>query len=149
MTRCFFIFTRCKVTIPGCGIESRNPGSYGSIFNSEGGGLYALEWTIDGIQAWFWNEGSIPSDALDGSNPDPSSWGIPYANFPFGDYCPSSKFKGQQVIFDLTFCGDWAGPAFAKDCPGKGGCKSYVQNNPEAFEQAYWQIHWLKIFAQE
>ncbi|XP_075261461.1 uncharacterized protein LOC142353138 [Convolutriloba macropyga] len=131
----------------GCGIQSSNPASYGNHFNSAGGGLYALEWTVNGIRAWFWNEGLIPTDAL-GSSPAPDTWGVPYASFPFGDYCPQSMFNAQRIITGINFCGDWDGAAFPAHCPGKGTCENFVQNNPQAFEKAFWQIHWLRVFGE-
>src|SRR5215471_5537685 len=53
-----------------------------------------------------------------------------------------------QVI-NTAFCGDWAtglwnsDPVCSKVAPT---CQEYVQNNPSAFEQAYWSIKELKVY---
>eukprot|EP00483_Globobulimina_turgida_P001412 UN01414 len=129
----------------GCGITCTNANSFGAAFNSRNGGLYAMEWTARSIQMWMWSEGSIPNTAKS-DNPDTSQFGKPYAQFYFGSWCPTSHFKNHQVVFDLTFCGDWDGAVFGKDCPGKGSCNDYVKNNPSAFREAYWNIHFMKVF---
>jgi len=60
--------------------------------------------------------------------------------------CPASHFSNMNLVFDLTFCGDWAGNVFASQCPGKGSCNSYVQNNPKDFTEAYWSVNYVKVF---
>ena len=129
----------------GCGITSKSSSSFGAAFNDKKGGLYAMSWTSFGIKMWFFQEGNIPSNAMS-NNPDTSQWGVPYASWQFGSWCPSSKFNSHKVVFDLTFCGDWCGAVFSSQCPNDGSCNSFVQNNPSAFDQAYWNIHWMKVF---
>ncbi|KAI8069803.1 concanavalin A-like lectin/glucanase domain-containing protein [Gilbertella persicaria] len=130
----------------GCGVEAPNTNTYGAGLNNIRGGVYATLWTNQGIRTWFFPRGSIPSD-ITKEAPNPDAWGKPIANFPFGSNCPSSKFKNHNVIFDLTFCGDWAGSVYGNSgCPST--CVDYVQNNPSAFSQAYWKINSLKIFQQ-
>jgi len=143
----------CDVNAPdqwsnqGCSIIPTQANTYGTGFNSNKGGVYATLWNpSSGISAWFFNRTSIPSD-ISGGNPNPSNWGKPYAFFTFGQYCPSSHFANHAIVFDLTFCGDWAGNNFATDCPGKGACNAYVQNNPSAFAEAYWNINYLKVWS--
>jgi hypothetical protein len=144
--------TNCYINAPnqnnnqGCGIEG-NAGSYGDSFNNGQGGVYATEWTADHIQIFFFKRGSIPSD-ITADRPDPSGWGKPYAYFALGSACPANKFQNMNLVFDLTFCGDWAGAVFGSQCPGKGACNTYVQNNPSAFADAYWQINSVKVFQQ-
>ncbi|KAL9016720.1 MAG: hypothetical protein Q9185_005957 [Variospora sp. 1 TL-2023] len=125
-----------------------DPGIYGASINS-GGAVYALEWTSDGMSVWGWSSGDAPSDAS-GSNPDPSSWGNPTASFPSSSSCDvDTFFKDQQIVFDTTFCGVWAGETWSSDpeCSGLAAtCQEYVQNNPSAFEDAYWTINSLKVY---
>ena len=85
----------------GCSIRSNNKKSFGEPFNNGNGGVYAVEWTNNGIFMWFWNNGSVPVNVLS-NDPNPSTWGIGYAQFPFGSWCDSSHFKNQQIVFDLT-----------------------------------------------
>lgn len=129
----------------GCGITSNSNSSFGAAFNKKNGGLYAMEWTSSGIRIWFWQEGTIPSNVID-NTPDSSQWGIPYAAWPFGSWCLSSHFAQHVVTFDLTFCGDWAGAVFGSQCPKDGTCSEYVKMNPAAFGEAYWGIHWMKVY---
>lgn len=44
----------------------------------------------------------IPSDIVAGK-PVPQKWGLPYADFPFGTWCPASKFNKLDLIFDVSF----------------------------------------------
>ncbi|KKY18930.1 hypothetical protein UCRPC4_g04690 [Phaeomoniella chlamydospora] len=97
----------------GCQVLSADTTSFGSTFNSNGGGVYAMEWTSSAIKVWFFPRGSIPSDISSGAaNPAPSGWGTPMANFGSTDStaCNIDKnFAEHQLVIDLTFCGDWAG----------------------------------------
>jgi len=143
----------CDVNAPdqwsnqGCSIIPTQSNTYGTGFNNNKGGVYATLWNpSSGISAWFWNRTSIPSDVSSG-NPNPANWGKPYALFEFGQYCSSNHFANHAIVFDLTFCGDWAGNNFGTDCPGKGACNTYVQNNPSAFAEAYWNINYLKVWS--
>jgi len=128
----------------GCGITTTS-GTYGAAFNNHQGGVYAMEWTGDHIQTFYWARGNVPADVTS-NNPNPGSWGKPFAYFGFGNGCPASHFREQQMVIDLTFCGDWAGAVFGGQCPGKGNCNDYVKNNPGAFKEAYWMIHYIKVF---
>lgn len=128
----------------GCPIENPDKASFGSAFNTNRGGAYALLWDDSGIKAWFWKPGHLPSDVL-AQKPNPNGWGTPYAAFDFGSSCPSSHFYDLTMIINTNFCGDWAGNTFAHDCPGKGSCQSYT-NNPESAKEAYWLIDYIDIY---
>jgi len=143
--------TNCWVDAPnqfsnqGCGIVSP-AGNYGSAVNSMGGGVYALLLNGTRILFYFWTHSQVPAD-LRNNNPDPNGWGEPYGFFIVGNSnCPASHFQSLQIIINLTFCGDWAGNVFQSDCPGKGSCNAFVQNNPSNFAQSYWSINFLKVF---
>jgi len=131
----------------GCGITATAPNTYGTGLNNNKGGVYATLWDpANGISVWFFNRSSIPADVTS-SKPDPTTWGKPYAFFQFGQYCSSNHFANNVIVFDLTFCGDWAGNNFGTDCPGKGSCNSYVQNNPSAFAESYWNLNYVKVWS--
>ena len=56
-------------------------------------------------------------------------------------------------IFDITFCGDWAGQAaiWGPQCAAKYGssCSAYVTDNAataDAFREAYWEIASVKVY---
>jgi len=80
----------------GCGIQNQDKESYGSGFNSAGGGVYATEWTSNDINVWFFSRRNIPSDIASG-NPDPMSWGPPVAQFQ-GNCNIDAHFKNQQIV---------------------------------------------------
>ncbi|SMQ50828.1 unnamed protein product [Zymoseptoria tritici ST99CH_1A5] len=135
----------------GCQIATNDSITYGAGFNANKGGVYATEWLADSISMWFFPRGHCPTDAL-GDCPDPSSWGPPLARFMTGDECDiNAAFRDQQIIFDTTFCGDWAGqPTIwgnATECAKKADtCEAFVRDNPEAFEEAYWSVNALKVY---
>ena len=122
----------------GCGVESNNPVSYGTGFNSIGGGVYATEWTSNYIQTFFFPRNAIPSDITSGA-PNPSGWGTPQSSFQGGSTCNiDAEFTNQNLVFDTTFCGDWAGNQYvwAADpvCLGLAPtCIDFVAGNPTAF----------------
>ncbi len=48
--------------------------------------------------------------------------------------------------------GDWAGQTWSQDptCSAKAPtCQEYVQNNPQAFSEAYWKINALKVYSKD
>jgi len=145
--------TNCWIDAPnqytnqGCSIID-NVQSYGAPLNQMNGGAFATLINSTVIAAWFWPQSKIPSD-ISSNKPNPNTWGKPYARFQLGSSCPSSHFKDLQMIFDLTFCGDWAGSVFSSDCPGKGSCVDFVKNNPSQFKEAYWMINYVHVFQEQ
>lgn len=131
----------------GCGITTGDTATYGSRFNANGGGTYATEWTGTSISVFFWPRGSEPSDVTSGS-PNPSSWGVPLAHFSGG--CDiATSFTNQQIVFDTTFCGQWAGAVWdGSTCAQQTGttCEGFVGQNPSAFREAFWTINGLKVY---
>lgn len=144
----------CDVNAPGqytnagCQISSYDSATYGQGFNANGGGVYATEWTSDAISIFFFPRGAIPRDLSNG-NPNPTGWGKPMARFEGG--CNfDQKFQNHNIIFDVTFCGDWAGNVWGQDsvCSSRApSCQAYVQNNPGAFTDAFWQVNSLKVYS--
>jgi len=132
----------------GCSIKDPSEQSYGAGLNANGGGVFATQWTDKAISIFFFPRDSIPEDVL-GESPDPSGWGKPAAKFQGG--CDiKSKFKQQQIVFDTTFCGQWAGEKSVwgnSTCGQKAPtCEEWVQKNPEAFAEAYWTVNALKVY---
>ncbi|KAL9105314.1 MAG: hypothetical protein Q9227_009481 [Pyrenula ochraceoflavens] len=137
-----------QATNAGCGIDSSSTASYGDGFNSANGGVYATEWTSNGISIYFFPRGSVPSD-ISGDNPDPTGWGLPAASFGSSSCDIDSHFKGLQIVFDTTFCGDWAGAVWSTDstCSAKAAtCNDYVQNHAGDFKDAYWSVNSLRVY---
>jgi hypothetical protein len=136
-----------QATNAGCQILTSNSATYGSGFNEGEGGVYATEWTSSAISIWFFARSAIPSDISAGS-PDPTGWGNPLASFSGG--CDIDDFfMDHQIVFDTTFCGDWAGNVWTADatCSALAStCQDFVQNNPSAFEDAYWSVNSLMVY---
>ncbi|KAJ3111779.1 hypothetical protein HK100_002560 [Physocladia obscura] len=133
----------------GCGVANTQANSYGAGFNSNGGGVYATEWTNSAINIWFFPRNAIPSDITAGA-PNPAGWGTPSANWPLGSLCSPTFFSNMQIVLDTTFCGDWAGAVYGTGCTGGSGlaaCNTFVLNNPSAFTNAYWAINSLKVYS--
>jgi len=109
-----WVTTNCDVWATanaGCSILN-TPNSAGSTWNADNpnGGVYAMEWGLSEIRVFLFSRDSIPTDLLK-KVPEPGGWGIPMATFYIGaeSQCPSEKFKDHNIVFDITFCGDWAG----------------------------------------
>lgn len=147
------VTTNCDADVnsnSGCGVQVNKANSYGPPFDSNGGGWYVMERTNAHINVYFWarNDASVPSDVKNGaSSINTSKWGTPVANFPDNSCDISSHFGPNNIIINLTFCGDWAGASSvyaASGCPST--CVDYVNNNPSAFVNAYWQFNSLRVY---
>ncbi|KAI6216378.1 Beta 1,3(4)-glucanase [Aphelenchoides besseyi] len=146
-----FQYSNCDVNAAnqpgnsGCSIKG---GSLGSSFNNQKGGVYAAEWTSNYVRVWFFSRSKIPSDILN-SQPQPANWGKPVAEFTNKNCDLDAHFHNQQIVFDVTFCGDWAGNVWNQypQCRAAApSCVDYVRNNPAAFKDAYWLINSLKVY---
>jgi hypothetical protein len=135
----------------GSNAQQANLASYGSPFNAGGGGIYAMEWQPSHISVWFFPSTSPMYTALssNSTSPDPTSFGTPLAHFSGAGCDFAARFKDMRVIFDTTFCGQWAGKEWDRSCAKKTGvatCEAYVRDHPEKFEEAYWEVRGLKWF---
>jgi hypothetical protein len=143
----------------GCSIKAPEPAAmegvatYGTEFNNAGGGTYAMEWTESSISVWFFPRDNSHQIHINSSSTtlDPSTFGTPLAKFQ-GQGCDfTERFKDLKIIFDTTFCGEWAGKVWDDTCAAKTGtktCEEYVQNNPEVFADAYWEVKGLKWYGK-
>lgn len=165
---CSFAGKNCKGN-QGCSQTGGGSSSYGDGFNANNGGVYAMEWTSDHLDIWFFGRDNVP-EGVSGDSPDPSGWGEPTTTFNGGDGCDiDSHFKDQRIVFDTTFCGklkidqifqslltvisgDWAGQVFDQDsqCSAlASNCEDFVKNNPQAFAESYWTVNSLKVYCQD
>ncbi|KAK3945306.1 glycoside hydrolase [Diplogelasinospora grovesii] len=144
----------------GCGQQTDEAGTFGSAFNAQGGGIYAVEWTDSAISVWFFPRDSATTQQLSsgGGNatappPDTSTFGQPLAAFVGGSSCSiDSHFRDHALTFNTAFCGDWAGKVWSSDakCAALAGtCEEYVAANPAAFADAYWLINSVKVYQQQ
>ncbi|KAK9436254.1 Concanavalin A-like lectin/glucanase [Metarhizium brunneum] len=135
----------------GCQQATVDASNYGDGFNAIGGGVYATEWTSDHIAVWFFPRSNIPQD-ITFQNPNPGSWGAPTARFVGGNTCNINNFfKDHQIVFDTTFCGQWAGDVWKNDAKCSTlapTCQEYVSGNPEQFANAFWVVNSVKVYQQ-
>jgi len=128
----------------GCSASTTNTEGYGNGFNSAGGGFYAMNWNSESISVYFWPRGSEPS-GIDDGQPEPSNWS-PVATFSGCDI--DEYFANHNIIFDTTFCGQWAGEVWSSgSCASAADtCDDYVGANPSAFTDAYWLVNSVKVY---
>ena len=138
----------------GCNVQSSVKGNFGSSFNANGGGTYAMLWTDDYIRMWFFPRGQAPA-SLRSNTVDISKLGTPDANFQGCDV--AANFRDHQIIFDTNFCGDWAATnaVYSDTCPLTIGfsqgaiknCHQAVAVNPTSFVEGYWEVNSLKVYS--
>ncbi|KAK4943663.1 hypothetical protein LTR10_016760 [Elasticomyces elasticus] len=148
------LFTaNCDINAPdqpanaGCSIADTSNLTFGTDFNAAGGGVYATEWTSESIKIWFFPRGSSPDD-IASSTPDPeANWGTPNSVFQ-GSFDMDDHFNNLSIIFDTTFCGQWAGAIWnTTSCASLAPtCEDYVANNPQDFKDVFWAINTLQVF---
>ncbi|KAF2482405.1 concanavalin A-like lectin/glucanase domain-containing protein [Neohortaea acidophila] len=136
----------------GCTVQATSPFNSGTEFNAAGGGVYAMEWTSAAIRMWFFPRNAIPATLLS-PFPDVSALGVPMANFA-GSCNIDSYFSNHSLMFDIDFCGSWAGPTFQADgCPpldptnSWSSCNEFVALNPGAFTETYWEVNYLNVYS--
>lgn len=127
----------------GCGITEWSRASYGPTFDAAGGGVFAMKWDEDGIAVWSFYRQAVPQDIVQGE-PSPDEWGLPVAELLPAGCDPIANFVNHSIIFDITFCGDWAGNSYATSgCPGT--CSDHLMD-PANFVNASWSINSLKVY---
>ncbi|KAF9015225.1 glycoside hydrolase family 16 protein [Cyathus striatus] len=130
----------------GCGITEWSRASYGPYFDTQGGGVYAMKWDENSIAIWSFYRAAVPQDIEEGS-PNPSNWGYPSATLESSKCNLGQYFVNHSIVFDITFCGDWAGNSYATSgCPGT--CEDRLMN-PKNFENATWSINSLKVYRKQ
>lgn len=105
---------------------------------------------------WFWSRPDVP-DSITQANQslNISSWGDPVAAYPTWQSCNTSAFfTAQQLIFDITLCGDWAGVPSIYDSTGcanagpTGSC--YLDNvagpGSPKFDDAYFEVSYVRTY---
>ncbi|KJA23116.1 glycoside hydrolase family 16 protein, partial [Hypholoma sublateritium FD-334 SS-4] len=139
----------------GCTVRETAPNSFGSGFNSAGGGVYATH--FDASSVWFWSRQNIPASIRRLS---PTSalaslddWGPPSANFPSGTNCNiANHFGSQSLVIDITLCGTWAGAPtiYSPQCSAQGKTgKCYDDNvigTGDKYNDAYFEIKYVRAY---
>ncbi|KAF9270240.1 glycoside hydrolase family 16 protein [Marasmius fiardii PR-910] len=130
----------------GCGVTEWSRASYGPLFDQQGGGVFAMKWDENGIAIWSFFRAAVPQDIV-ANTPNPSLWGRPSASLDPALCDPIAFFKNHSIIFDITFCGDWAGNSYATSgCPGT--CQDRLKD-PNNFVNATWSINHLRVYRKQ
>ncbi|RFU25701.1 hypothetical protein B7463_g10631, partial [Scytalidium lignicola] len=131
----------------GCAVSTSATNAYGDSFNGNGGGVYAMQWASSGIYVWFFPRNAIPQD-IQNDAPVTTDWGLPTVAFNGGSGCDiDAHFQNENIVFDTTFCGDWAGNSWSGSCAALADtCVDYVAQNGGAFGQGYWSINSVKVY---
>ncbi|KZV99653.1 hypothetical protein EXIGLDRAFT_724659 [Exidia glandulosa HHB12029] len=135
--------------------------SFGDSFAQAGGGVWAVQYDIEGIFIWFWTRARVPQELYQpaAESLDINAWGQPVAAFPSTTCSMTSFWAPQKIVIDTTFCGNWAGvpDLYAETCagmpsttgaPATGVC--YVDNvigpGSPRFDDAYWEIANIRAY---
>ncbi|KAI9666342.1 MAG: hypothetical protein M1821_004278 [Bathelium mastoideum] len=156
--------SNCDVNAPnqdqnaGCGIQApTNPvgnASFGTNFNTQQGGVFATEWTSDGITVWFFPRSAIPQDLASNSTaPNPQGWKqAPLAQFSGSNCTWDAHFQNMRPIINIDLCGAWAGDASVWESSGCQAqtqvdtCEDYVRTYPGNFTEAYWTFKGMRMY---
>ncbi len=130
----------------GCGVTDNSNVSYGAPFAANGGGVWATELAPSGVSVWFFPRPSVPDNLQNSSMiPDPSTWGTPSAFFS-NTTCSIADFFGpQQLVIDITLCGDWAGNSYVFSETCSGTCSDLVMD-PSNYDNAYFEIKSVRVY---
>ncbi|KAF9263418.1 glycoside hydrolase family 16 protein [Marasmius fiardii PR-910] len=149
-----FLSTNCDANFnwnQGCGVELKDSNSVGKGFNSIQGGYYVTEKTRHFIRVWFFRRGDSWIEKLAADAPSSittDDFPIPDAYFPLKENCDPDHFDAHNLVINIALCGDWAGNTFTQAGCGKN-CTVFVDNNPEAFTNAYWVIDSLSVYTKD
>jgi len=130
----------------GCDVTEWSRASYGTYFEAQGGGILAMKWDENYISVWSFYRAAIPKDIIAGT-PNPSLWGAPSATL-LDTLCNITNFFwDHEIVFDITFCGQWAGNSYATSgCPGT--CPQRLVD-PTNFVNATWSINSLQVYRKQ
>lgn len=134
----------------GCVVTDPSLQSNGATFAASGGGVFVTEFAETGISVWFFTRDVVPDSIKSNSSSiDTSSLGTPVANYPNSGCDINKFFSAQNLIFDITLCGDFAGATnvFAETCSGK--CyNDYVIGSPSNYDNAYFDVASVRVYSQ-
>ncbi|KAF8587680.1 glycoside hydrolase family 16 protein [Ramaria rubella] len=131
----------------GCVVTDPRTLSYGADFAQSGGGVFVTEFAAKGISIWFFPRSAVPDSVHnDNGSIDTSTLGTPVANYSSEGCNTTTVFQPQQLILDITLCGDVAGNAtvFAETCSGT--CSDDVIGPPSAYDNAYFEIKSINTY---
>ncbi|CDO77470.1 Glycoside Hydrolase Family 16 protein [Trametes cinnabarina] len=141
----------------GCAVAETQSNSFGNDFASAGGGVWATQFDVSGVYIWFWTRKAVPDSVTNVKDTiDTSSWGTPSAAWPSSSCDITKSFDAQQLVIDITLCGDWAGQPniYQSTCGGPLGnstvdicyLNNVINTNGSNYADAYFEISSIKVF---
>ena len=131
----------------GCVVSGVN-NTFGREWNSNLGGVIALEYLPEAISVWQFSRDDIPADAVNGT-PVPSSWRMPDAHFMSADGTSlADLFSQLQMVFNIDICGSWPdGEWSTSECARLADtCEAYAAQNQHVFKDAYFLINSVNVY---
>ncbi|KAG5641388.1 hypothetical protein DXG03_005355 [Asterophora parasitica] len=144
----------------GCVVHETQPNSFREGFREAGGGVWATQFDVAGIFIWFWSRPNVPPSITQTTNTSTieiSQWGPPSASFPASSCDITKFFSPQNLVFDITLCGIWAGlpVEYTPQC-GKSGptglCTPYEQYNDNVpgagsrYNDAFFEVKYVRAY---
>jgi len=140
----------------GCVVSETAPNSFNEGFAQAGGGVWATQFDVAGIFIWFWSRPNIPPSILEATSTSPidiTEWGPPSASYPAFSCNIPQFFSAQQLVIDITLCGNWAGipPVYTPDCGNSGPTGLCYNDNvvgpgTPKYDEAYFEISYLRAY---
>ncbi|KAF9240470.1 concanavalin A-like lectin/glucanase domain-containing protein [Melanogaster broomeanus] len=141
---------------PGCTVTETSPNSFEADFATAGGGVWATQFDTSGIYIWFWSRPDVPPSialANSTSSMDTSQWGTPHATYLSATCDISQYFTPQNLVLDITLCGDWAGvpSIYDSSCATAGPTgicynDSVVGPGSPRYDNAYFDISYIRTY---
>ncbi|KAI0032609.1 glycoside hydrolase family 16 protein [Vararia minispora EC-137] len=140
----------------GCVVQETGRNSYREGFAAAGGGVWATQFDVAGIFIWFWSRPNIPASILQATSTSPidvSDFGVPSASYPVSRCNIPQYFTAQQIVFDITLCGNWAGipSLYQAQCLNQGPTGTCYQDNvvgsgSPKYDEAYFEVKYLRAY---
>ncbi|KAI0047741.1 glycoside hydrolase family 16 protein [Auriscalpium vulgare] len=140
----------------GCVVSETKPNSFNAGFAQAGGGVWATQFDVAGIFIWYWSRPDIPQSILTATSTSPidlSDWGQPSASYPASGCNIPEFFSAQQLVFDITLCGVWAGqPAvYNPSCTNAGPTGLCYNDNvvgpgSPKYDNAYFEVNYVRAY---
>ncbi|KAF9456885.1 glycoside hydrolase family 16 protein [Collybia nuda] len=139
----------------GCVVAETAPNSFGPGFAAAGGGVFATQFDVSGIYIWFWSRPNIPPSITQASSTSPmdvSQWGPPSASYPSTSCDITKFFSPQNLVFDITLCGIWAGlpVEYLPMCGGSGPTSLCYNDNVvgpgDRYNDAFFEIKYVRAY---
>jgi len=143
-------------TPAGCTVTESSPNSFESGFALVGGGVWACQFDVAGIFIWFWSRPNVPASITSANSTSPidiSQWGTPSASYPSTTCNITEFFTPQNLVIDITLCGNWAGigPVYNATCGASGTTGLCYNDNvvgpgSPKYDNAYFEISYVRAY---